>query len=176
MKTRKITESQLREMIKESLEESVVEIQLDEQIETLKARGSRRTLAETKRYHKLLEAKLQMMNEGLLATLGGKIKSALGFGGKEKEEKKEEDIKIVADFKKSLASGAVKTVIAKLLKTNKMARAEAVAAFAKELSIDDPSEFSSLFTSLKKDAAEAREAGKAESATKTAMGGLDRTK
>ena len=84
MKSNKINQSQLREMIKESLEESIVEIKLDEQIEALKAKGSRRSLQETKRYHKLLEVKLEMMNEGLgdlFSAAKEKVGSALGFGG-----------------------------------------------------------------------------------------------
>lgn len=131
MKTRKITESQLREMIKESLEESVVEIQLDEQIGALKARGSRRTLAETKRYHKLLEAKLQMMNES--------------------EEEKESDLKgkaafIAAKFGEGSPLGkaledASKQPIAQ--------RAELLANIAEALSIDTPVELGAVISKIK---------------------------
>jgi hypothetical protein len=63
MTTRTITPTQLRGMIKEALEESVVELQLDEQIEALKAKGTRRNLQENKRYRRLLEAKMEMLSE-----------------------------------------------------------------------------------------------------------------
>jgi hypothetical protein len=72
MKTHKITGPQLRGMIKEALEESVVEIQLDEQIAALRAKGGRRSLQETKRYRKLLEMKMEMVDEmGGLAAFAG---------------------------------------------------------------------------------------------------------
>lgn len=83
MKTQKITGSQLRGMIKEALEESVVEIALDEQISALKVKGSKRTLKESKKYHKLLEAKIAFMKE--LASGGdssGGDKPLTGAAGK----------------------------------------------------------------------------------------------
>ena len=61
MKTRTITTTQLRGMIKEALEESLTEISLDEQIAALKAKGSKRTLQETKQYRRLLEDKMEMV-------------------------------------------------------------------------------------------------------------------
>jgi len=63
MKKHVITTTQLRGMIKEALEESMQEIALDEQIAALKAKGSKRTLQETKQYRKLLEMKLETMDE-----------------------------------------------------------------------------------------------------------------
>lgn len=84
MKTQKITGSQLRGMIKEALEESVVEIALDEQISALKVKGSKRTLKESKKYHKLLEAKIAFMKE--LAS-GGEEKSALSGSAADRVKK-----------------------------------------------------------------------------------------
>jgi hypothetical protein len=63
MKKHVITTTQLRGMIKEALEESMQEIALDEQIAALKAKGSKRTLQETKQYRKLLEMKMEAMDE-----------------------------------------------------------------------------------------------------------------
>lgn len=90
MTNRKVTSTQLRGMIKEALEESLIEIKLDEQIAVLKRKGSRRNLQETKRYRTLLEMKLDIMtggtqsvNENMLSRLGAK----LGFFKDEKEEK-----------------------------------------------------------------------------------------
>jgi hypothetical protein len=63
MKKHVITTTQLRGMIKEALEESMQEIALDEQIAALKAKGSKRTLQETKQYRRLLEMKMEGMDE-----------------------------------------------------------------------------------------------------------------
>ena len=63
MKKHVITTTQLRGMIKEALEESMQEIALDEQIAALKAKGSKRTLQETKQYRRLLEMKMEGIDE-----------------------------------------------------------------------------------------------------------------
>lgn len=62
MKSRMITESQLRGMIREALNESIQEIALENKINSLRAKGSRRSLQETRRYRKLLEMKLALEN------------------------------------------------------------------------------------------------------------------
>ncbi len=63
MKNHVLTTTQLRGMIKEALEESIEEIALDEQIDALRAKGSKRTLQETKQYRRLLEMKMEGMDE-----------------------------------------------------------------------------------------------------------------
>jgi hypothetical protein len=63
MKKHVITTTQLRGMIKEALEESMQEIALDEQITALRAKGSKRTLQETKQYRRLLEMKMEGIDE-----------------------------------------------------------------------------------------------------------------
>ncbi len=65
MKTRKITESQLREMIKESLEESIVEIGEDDERSKLSRLGSKRTPEQNRKYKQLLESKLRRLHEDL---------------------------------------------------------------------------------------------------------------
>ncbi len=70
MKKHVITTTQLRGMIKEALEESIAEITLDEQIATLKAKGSKRTLQETKQYRRLLEMKMEGIDEEQLSLPG----------------------------------------------------------------------------------------------------------
>ncbi len=82
MKPRLITESQLRNMIKEALEESLQEIAIDEKINLLRAKGSRRTLQETKQYRRLLEMKMEGMDEGSLGDMFSKVGSALGISSK----------------------------------------------------------------------------------------------
>jgi hypothetical protein len=67
MKKHVITTTQLRGMIKEALEESMQEIALDEQITALRAKGSRRSLQETKRYRKLLEMRMEMGAEEMVS-------------------------------------------------------------------------------------------------------------
>lgn len=112
MKTQKITGSQLRGMIKEALEESVVEIALDEQIAALKVKGSKRTLQESKKYHKLLEAKIAFMKE--LAS-GGEEKSALsGSAAKRVEAGIDRAVGVIGtDPKKGLefVKGTVEAVV-----------------------------------------------------------------
>lgn len=70
MKKHVITTTQLRGMIKEALEESMQEIALDEQITALRAKGSKRTLQETKQYRRLLEMKMEVMDEEQLSLPG----------------------------------------------------------------------------------------------------------
>jgi hypothetical protein len=81
MKTRKITESQLREMIKESLEESIVEIGEDDERSKLSRLGSKRTPEQTKRYKQLLESKLRRLHEEV-----GQQQVLPGFGSATAEE------------------------------------------------------------------------------------------
>lgn len=83
MKTRKITESQLREMIKESLEESIVEIGEDDERSKLSRLGSKRTPEQTKRYKQLLESKLRRLHEEV-----GQQQVLPGFGSSTEEERK----------------------------------------------------------------------------------------
>ena len=70
MKNHVITTTQLRGMIKEALEESMQEIAIDEQITALRAKGSRRSLQETKQYRRLLEMKMEGMDEEQLSLPG----------------------------------------------------------------------------------------------------------
>ena len=81
MKTRKITESQLREMIKESLEESIVEIGEDDERSKLSRLGSRRTPEQNRKYKQLLESKLRRLHEDL-----GQQQVLPGFGSATAEE------------------------------------------------------------------------------------------
>jgi hypothetical protein len=83
MKTRKITESQLREMIKESLEESIVEIGEDDERSKLSRLGSRRTPEQNRKYKQLLESKLRRLHEDL-----GQQQVLPGFGSATAEEGK----------------------------------------------------------------------------------------
>ena len=93
MTIHKITPTQLRGLIKEALEESVQEIAVDEKIAVLKAKGSRRSLQESKQYRKLLEFRMGGM-VGMQA-LGGP-KTEVGeeeesvLLGREEEAPKEE--------------------------------------------------------------------------------------
>ena len=79
MKKHVITTTQLRGMIKEALEESMQEIALDEQIAALKAKGSRRSLQETKQYRRLLEMKMEGIDEEQMVLPGmeGEVTSEL---------------------------------------------------------------------------------------------------
>jgi len=94
MKPRLITESQLRSMIKEALEESLQEIAVDEKINLLRAKSSKRSLQENKQYRKLLEIKLEMMNEGLGDWFSG-AKQKLGISSKFTPKNKNELMKAI---------------------------------------------------------------------------------
>lgn len=154
MKTQKITGSQLRGMIKEALEESVVEIALDEQISALKVKGSKRTLKESKKYHKLLEAKIAFMKE--LASGGdssGGDKPLTGAAGK---------IGALLDTSK----------ISKMFDQAENApiaiRAKLMAQFAEELGIE-LNELSKVFAEIKQTAKETSEQEAAKPGSETGI-------
>jgi hypothetical protein len=160
MTTRKITGSQLRGMIREALEESVVEIQLDEQIAALKAKGGRRSLQETKRYRKLLEMKMEMVDEG----------EQLSLGLPEPEDKGTE-LKGKAKF--IAAKFGEGTPLGKALedasKQSVSQRVELLSNIAEALSLDDtPGEISKVVAALKsaltahKEEASKKQSGEAE--------------
>lgn len=94
MTIHKITPTQLRGLIKEALEESVQEIAVDEKIAALKAKGSRRSLQESKQYRKLLEFRMGGM-VGMQALGGpktevGEEEESVLLGREEEEAPKEE--------------------------------------------------------------------------------------
>jgi len=89
MKSRIVTESKLRGVIKKALNESLQEIIIDQKINLLRAKGPRRSLQETKQYRKLLEMKLAIQNGTLEEfilneSFGDTLKSLFGFDGEKK--------------------------------------------------------------------------------------------
>ncbi len=175
MKTHKINESQLREIIKESIEESVVEIKLDEQIQALKAKGSSRSLQETKHYHKLLEAKIEMMNEGLgdlFSAAKDKVSSALGIGGSSSEDSSEKPgilkgaaLKLAGKLSPEGTLGRLTTQTSKL---PLIQRVEFLRQMAKQMDINSAG-LSKLMNAIRGDIKEA-------DAERLAAGGQDRGK
>jgi hypothetical protein len=132
MKTRKITESQLREMIKESLEESIVEIGEDDERSKLSRLGSKRTPEQTKRYKQLLESKLRRLHEEVGEEKESGLKGKAAF--------------IAAKFGEGSPLGKA---LEDAGKQNIAQRAELLANVAEALSIDTPVELGAVISKIK---------------------------